>query len=272
MEEYKFVGARLMPVLPIRGISVFPGTMLTFDVERPGSKAALNAAMEGDQIIFLTAQKDPGVNNPTDQDVYHMGTISRIKQILKNPNGKTVRVLVDGLVRGEMDAMYMKDECAYAYVSAVEEEVETDPALAEALLRRCVRLFGDYAERSGNVPHESMLFAMTNSNPGLVADVIAQSIYLKPEQKQMLLSETLPSKRLELLRGMLEHEIKIAEIDRQINDATNEQVSQAQRDYYLREQMKVIASELGEDDDDDASVYRTKIRALNLEKEGKISF
>ena len=267
MEEYKFVGARLMPVLPIRGISVFPGTMLTFDVERPGSKAALNAAMEGDQIIFLTAQKDPGVNNPTDQDVYHMGTISRIKQILKNPNGKTVRVLVDGLVRGEMDAMYMKDECAYAYVSAVEEEVETDPALAEALLRRCVRLFGDYAERSGNVPHESMLFAMTNSNPGLVADVIAQSIYLKPEQKQMLLSETLPSKRLELLRAMLEHEIKIAEIDRQINDATNEQVSQAQRDYYLREQMKVIASELGEDDDDDASVYRTKIRALNLEKE-----
>ena len=267
MEEYKFTGARLMPVLPIRGISVFPGTMLTFDVERPGSKAALNAAMESDQIIFLTAQKDANIHVPNDEDVYHMGTISRIKQILKNPNGKTMRVLVDGLVRGEMDAMYTREGCAYAYVTAVQEEEETDPVMAEALLRRCVKLFGEYAERTGNVPHESMMFAMTNSNGGLVADVIAQSIYLKPEQKQALLAETIPSKRLELLRGMLEHEIKIAEIDRKINDATNEQINQAQREYYLREQIKVIQSELGEDEDDDASVYRTKIRALNLEKE-----
>ena len=267
MEEYNFIGSRLMPVLPIRGISVFPGTMLTFDVERPASKAALNAAMEGDQIIFLTAQKDPVIAQPKDEDVYHMGTISRIKQILKNPNGKTVRVLVDGLVRGEMDAMYMKGDCAYAYVSSVPEEEETDPALAEALLRRCVNQFGRYAEFTGSVPQESFMFAMTNTNPGLVADVIAQSIYLKPEQKQALLSETMPSKRLELLTKMLNHEIKIAEINRQIDDATNEQVSQAQRDYYLREQMKVIATELGEDEDDDAGSYRAKIKKLNVSKE-----
>ena len=267
MEEYNFIGSRLMPVLPIRGISVFPGTMLTFDVERPASKAALNAAMEGDQVIFLTAQKDPNVAQPKDEDVYHMGTISRIKQVLKNPNGKTVRVLVDGLTRGEMEAMYMKDDCAYAYVSAVAEEEEEDPVLAEALLRRCVNMFGEYAERTNSVPHESFLFAMTNSNPGLVADVIAQTIYLKPDQKQALLMETMPSKRLELLRGMLAHEIKIAEINRQIDDATNEQVSQAQRDYYLREQMKVIATELGEDEDDDAASYRTKIKALGVTKE-----
>ena len=133
MEEYNFIGSRLMPVLPIRGISVFPGTMLTFDVERPTSKAALTSAMEGDQIIFLTAQKDPVIAQPRDEDVYHMGTISRIKQILKNPNGKTVRVLVDGLVRGEMDAMYMKGDCAYAYVSSVPEDVEENPALAEEI-------------------------------------------------------------------------------------------------------------------------------------------
>ena len=126
MEEYNFIGARLMPVLPIRGISVFPGTMLTFDVERPASKAALDAALAGDQIIFLTAQKDPMVAQPSDADVYHMGTICRIKQVLKNPNGKTVRVLVDGLVRGEMDAMYMKGDCAYAYVSSVTEELNRD--------------------------------------------------------------------------------------------------------------------------------------------------
>ena len=267
MEEYNFIGARLMPVLPIRGISVFPGTMLTFDVERPASKAALDAALAGDQIIFLTAQKDPMVAQPSDADVYHMGTICRIKQVLKNPNGKTVRVLVDGLVRGEMDAMYMKGDCAYAYVSSVTEEEETDTVLAEALLRRCVNLFGEYAERTGNVPQESFMFAMTNTQAGLVADVIAQSIYLKPDQKQALLAETMVSKRLELLQKMLQHEVRIAEIDRQISDATNEAVSQAQRDYYLREQMKVIATELGEDEDDDATSYRNKIKALHLPKE-----
>ena len=267
MEEYNFIGARLMPVLPIRGISVFPGTMLTFDVERPASKAALDAALAGDQIIFLTAQKDPMVAQPSDADVYHMGTICRIKQVLKNPNGKTVRVLVDGLVRGEMDAMYMKGDCAYAYVSSVTEEEETDTVLAEALLRRCVNLFGEYAERTGNVPQESFMFAMTNTQAGLVADVIAQSIYLKPDQKQALLAETMVSKRLELLQKMQQHEVRIAEIDRQISDATNEAVSQAQRDYYLREQMKVIATELGEDEDDDATSYRNKIKALHLPKE-----
>ena len=268
MEEYQFTGPKLMPVLPIRGISVFPGTMLTFDVERPASKAALQAAMDNDQIIFLTAQKDASIDAPKDEDVYHMGTICRVKQILKQPGSKIVRVLVDGLVRGEMDEMYMHGESLYARVSAVEEDKDENPMLAEALLRRCANLFADYAERTGHVPQESFLFVMTNTNPGLVADVIAQSIYLKPEQKQALLSETMPSKRLELLRTMLLKEIQIAEIDRDIGDATQEQMNKAQREYYLREQMKVIQTELGEDDeDDDAAAYRSKIKALQLDKE-----
>ncbi len=267
MEEYKFVGSRLMPVLPIRGISVFPGTMLTFDVERPASQKALNAAMESDQIIFLTAQKDATVAQPSDTDVYHMGTICRVRQVLRNPHGKTMRVLIDGLVRGEMDAMYTRDGCAYAYVSSVMEEEEVNPALAEALLRRTVNLFAEYAERSGNVSPDSMLYVMTGSNPGMVADVIAQTIYLKGDQKQALLSETMASKRLDLLQKMLVHEIQILEIDKQISDATNDQMNKAQRDYYLREQQKVIAAELGEDEDDDAASYRRKIAALELDEE-----
>lgn len=265
MEEYQNSGPRVMPVLPIRGISVFPGTMLTFDVERAASKAALRVAMDSDQIIFLTAQKDANVDAPSDEDVYHMGTICRIKQILNNPGTKIQRVLVDGLKRGEMDTMYMQDDCAYGVVTAVEEPEEEEPVLAEALLRRCTTLFADYAERTGNVPHESFLFVMTNTNPGLVADVIAQSIYLKAEQKQALLSEIMPSKRLELLRTMMVREIQIAEIDKTIGDATQEQVTRSQKEYYLREQMRAIQTELGEgDDDDDAASYRAKIKALNL--------
>ncbi len=269
MEQYQYDEARLMPVLPIRGISVFPGTMLTFDVERAASKAALDVAAENDQIIFLTAQKDPGVELPKDEDVYHMGTICRVKQVLRGSgNSKIVRVLVDGVIRGEMDEMFMKGDCAYALVTPVQPEREENPILAEALLRRCAALYADYADRTGNVPQESFLFVMTNTDPGLVADVIAQSIYLKPEQKQALLSETMPSKRLELLRGMLLREVQIAEIDRRIGDATQENISQAQREYYLREQIKVIQTELGEgDEEDDAAGYRAKIRALRLDQD-----
>ena len=268
MEEYQNPGSRVMPVLPIRGISVFPGTMLTFDVERAASKAALRAAMDKDQMIFLTAQKDANIDVPTDEDVYHMGTICRIKQILNNPGTNIQRVLVDGVIRGEMEEMFLEGETPFAKVTEIPEPDETDPVLAEALLRRCASLFADYAERTGNVSHESFMFVVTNTNPGLVADVIAQSIYLKPEQKQQLLSEVMPSSRLELLREMLVHEIQIAEIDRTIGDATQEQVSRSQKEYYLREQMRAIQSELGEsDEDDDAASYRAKIKALELAPE-----
>ena len=205
MEEMQFNEPRQMPVLAIRGISVFPGTMLTFDVERPASKAALHAAMGKDQILFLTAQKDASVDEPTAEDLYEVGTICRVKQALRTPGTKIVRVLVDGLTRGYMRGLHQENNCNYAEVVELPDAPETEPILTEALLRRCTGLFTEYAETTGTVSQEAFLFVMTNQEPALVADVIAQSIYLKPEEKQQLLEETMPSRRLGLLKDLLDN-------------------------------------------------------------------
>ncbi len=270
MDEFQFTESRRMPVLPIRGISVFPGTILTFDVERSASKAALHMAMNRDQIIFLTAQKDASVEEPKEKDLYHVGAVCKIKQILRTQGAKTVRVLVDGLARGVMSHLTKRTACYLAEVAPVPPVEEENPVLAEALLRRCASLYADYAELSGNVSQESFLFVVTGQDPAYVADVLAQSIYLKPEEKQQLLEETMPSKRLELLRGLLEREIQIAQIEQTITSSTQERVNRSQREFYLREQLRAIQSELGEGefgDDEELSEYRKKILALHLDGE-----
>ena len=270
MDEFQFTESRRMPVLPIRGISVFPGTILTFDVERSASKAALHMAMNRDQIIFLTAQKDASVEEPKEKDLYHVGAVCKIKQILRTQGAKTVRVLVDGLARGGLSHLTKRTAWYLAVVAPVPPVEEENPVLAEALLRRCASLYADYAELSGNVSQESFLFVVTGQDPAYVADVLAQSIYLKPEEKQQLLEETMPSKRLELLRGLLEREIQIAQIEQTITSSTQERVNRSQREFYLREQLRAIQSELGEGefgDDEELSEYRKKILALHLDGE-----
>lgn len=270
MDEFQFTEPRRMPVLPIRGISVFPGTMLTFDVERSASKAALHMAMNRDQIIFLTAQKDAAVEDPKEKDLYRVGTVCRIKQILRTPGSKTSRVLVDGLARGTMSHLTRRTACYLAEVAPVPQAEEKDPVLAEALLRRCAALYAEYAELSGTVSQESFLYVVTGQEPAYVADVLAQSIYLKPEEKQQLLEETMPSKRLEVLCGLLEREIQIARIDQTITAGTQERVNRSQREFYLREQLHAIQSELGEGefgDDEELAEYRKKILALHLDSE-----
>lgn len=270
MDEFQFTEPRRMPVLPIRGISVFPGTMLTFDVERSASTAALHLAMNRDQIIFLTAQKDATKEDPKEKDLYRIGTVCKIKQILRTPGTKTVRVLVDGLARGIMGHLTRRTSCYLAEVEPMPEVEEENPILAEALLRRCANLYADYAEVSGNVSQESFLFVMTGQEPAYVADVLAQSIYLKPEEKQQLLEETMPSRRLELLSELLEREIQIAQIDQTISTNTQERVNRSQREFYLREQLHAIQSELGDSefgDDDEIGEYRKKIVSLHLEQE-----
>lgn len=272
MDEFQFTEPRRMPVLPLRGISVFPGTMLTFDVERSASTAALHLAMNKDQIIFLTAQKDATKEEPKEKDLYRVGTVCKIKQILRTPGSKTVRVLVDGLARGTMSRLTKRTSCYLAEVEPMPETEEENPVLAEALLRRCANLYADYAEVSGNVSQESFLFVMTGQEPSYVADVLAQSIYLKPEEKQRLLEESMPSKRLKFLSELLEREIQIAQIDQTISANTQERVNRSQREFYLREQLHAIQSELGEigfGDDDEIGEYREKIVSLHLEQEVK---
>ena len=257
-----------MPVLPLRGLSVFPGMLLNFDVERPMSAAALNIAMGEDQIIFLTAQKEMTKDLPFLDDIYAVGTVCRVKQMLRQPGGKTIRVMVEGLGRGRIVSLITDSPCLYTEVEPLPDLPEKLSVRTEALMRRCVSLFGQYSEAGGNAPTESLIGIASSRDPAYVADFVAQNVYLKPEEKQGLLEELRPSRRLARLCSLVSRELMLLGLERDINESTQEAMNRNQREYYLREQMKVIQTELGEDDTpQELDEYCERIRALCLDEE-----
>ena len=265
MSEYEFKVQRAMPVLPLRGLAVFPGMLLNFDVERPMSAAALNLAMSEDQIIFLTAQKDLAKDVPFLDDIYHIGTVCRVRQMLRQPGGKTIRVMVEGIGRGRIVGMITDSPCLYTEVEPLPDVEEKPSVRIEALCRRCVSLYSQYLQASDNLLQETLVSIMANTDPKYISNFVAQNTYLKPEEKQQLLEELRPSRRLARLCQLAQREITLQGIERDISESTQEQMNRNQREYYLREQMKVIQSELGEDDTpQELDEYRSRIRELHL--------
>ena len=265
MSEYEFKVQRAMPVLPLRGLAVFPGMLLNFDVERPMSAAALNLAMSEDQIIFLTAQKDLVKDVPFLDDIYHIGTVCRVRQMLRQPGGKTIRVMVEGIGRGRIVGMITDSPCLYTEVEPLPDVEEKPSVRIEALCRRCVSLYSQYLQASDNLLQETLVSIMANTDPKYISNFVAQNTYLKPEEKQQLLEELRPSRRLARLCQLVQREITLQGIERDISESTQEQMNRNQREYYLREQMKVIQSELGEDDTpQELDEYRSRIRELHL--------
>lgn len=265
MSEYEFKVQRAMPVLPLRGLAVFPGMLLNFDVERPMSAAALNLAMSEDQIIFLTAQKDLAKDVPFLDDIYHIGTVCRVRQMLRQPGGKTIRVMVEGIGRGRIVGMITDSPCLYTEVEPLPDVEEKPSVRIEALCRRCVSLYSQYLQASDNLLQETLVSIMANTDPKYISNFVAQNTYLKPEEKQQLLEELRPSRRLARLCQLVQREITLQGIERDISESTQEQMNRNQREYYLREQMKVIQSELGEDDTpQELDEYRSRIRELHL--------
>ena len=259
-----------MPVLPLRGLTAFPGTILNFDVERPLSVAALNAALASDQQIFMVSQRDISTEVPSEADLYSMGTVCVVRQILRLPGGM-VKVMVEGLCRARVMEIH---ETTPSYTADVQR-VETKPCPAstpalEALLRRCITLYEDYAGISGFVTPELFLTAADISDLGALADFAAQNSGLKHTEKQLALEELRPRRRIELVNRMLHREITVLTLEKDLDDATKEEIDRAQRDYYLREQIKVIRSELGESEDtgpEELTEYREKIKELHLTEE-----
>ena len=203
MSEYEFTTQRAMPVLPLRGLSVFPGMLLNFDVERPMSVAALNIAMGEDQILFLTSQKDMTKDLPFLDDIYAVGTVCRVKQTLRQPGSKTVRVMVEGIGRGRITTLITDSPCLYTEVEPMPDIEEKPSVKIEALCRRCVTLFSQYTEASGNAPTEALIGLAASQDPAYIADFVAQNVYLKPEEKQALLEELRPSRRLAKLCSLV---------------------------------------------------------------------
>lgn len=268
MAEKKIVKRQAIPLLPLRGLVVFPYMILHFDVGRPKSIKALEEAMLNNQLIFLVAQKDARTDSPQEEDIYKVGTISRIKQLLKLP-GDTVRVLVEGVSRAEITGFIQKEP--FFLVEVIEKiylEDDLNKLELEALMRRVVATFEEYVKLSNRISPETMLTIMSIENPAQLADSIASNVVLRVEQKQEILNEFHPQKRLEKLLEVLIKEIEILEIERAINARVRKQIDKMQKEYYLREQMKAIQSELGEKDGiSEIEEYKQRIEKANLPEE-----
>ena len=254
---------RTLPLLPLRGLLVFPQMLLTFDVERPASLAAIAAANRGDHLIFLSAQKDIAVDVPQEKDIYSVGTVCRIRQQLRGAHAGC-RLMVEGLFRARAISMDTDSKGYTAVLERLEDRPERlSASRREALLRNCLSLFNDYLHMNPDMMNEQLLNVLANPDPDYVSYYIAQNLRVGVPVRQELLEELSLSRRLTALGRLLQNELHILSIEQELNEATQQAMERGQREYYLREEMKIIQSELGDDlNTDDFAEYRSRIEAL----------
>ncbi|WP_297210762.1 endopeptidase La [uncultured Flavonifractor sp.] len=259
-----------MPALALRGLTIFPNMLLHFDVGRESSIKALDEAMTSGQTIFLVAQRDLAVENPQEGDLYTIGTISNVRQILRLP-GDNVRVMVEGISRGRLCQVVESTP----YLTVQVEEIPTEQtvkrsARTEALIRQTYELFETYIELAPKMTPDILLSVLSSEDPGYIADYIAQNLPMRTGDKQTILEELRPVHRLEKLCQSLRREVEILELEQEMQNKVREQLTRSQRDYVLREQMKVLQQELGEDQqggDQEFSDYRRQIAKAKLPQE-----
>ncbi len=255
-----------MPLLALRGLHVFPGMLLTFDVERPASIAALSNAVRADQLIFLAAQKDLAADMPKEDEIYAVGSVCRVRQQLRQPRGSICRVMVEGLYRARAEDVNCDPKGYSAYIEPLPDKADRVSAeRKEALLRSCLSQFEEYIQYNSDMINEQIINLLANPDPAYVSNYLSQNVRLSVEDRQTLMEELSPTRRLALLNRLLSQELNILSIEKELSEQTQEAMNRNQRDYYLREEMKIIQSELGEDDD--IELYREKIEALPVSGE-----
>ena len=255
-------------MLPLRGLSVFPGVVIHFDVGRQRSKSAVNEAMKSDRLLFLTYQPDMMVEEPKKTDLSKMGTVAEIKQTLVLPDGN-MRILVEGICRAEMTRFYDEDECRFVGYKEMEE-IECDDKLYEkALMKRVGNLLEDYLEVYDKVTPETVAALEDIDDAGTLADITASDFPLKPSQKQELLEELDITKRLEKLIAMMQEEVQVLEIEKGVAKKLGRAIDRNQREYVIREQMKVLQSELDDMEplSNDVEKYRAELEKRVLPQE-----
>ncbi len=254
-------------MLPLRGVLVFPHMVIHLDVGRSSSIEALEKAMLGDSKIFLVAQKDAKIDLPEPEDIYTVGTVSRIKQMIKLPGG-VIRVLVEGLQRGKITKMIKQKPCFEVEIELIKEDKSKNPE-TEALLRNLLEIFEQYVKNSRKIPPEALVAISGIEEPGQLTDLVTSHLSLKLSQKQEILEIFDLKERIERLVEILGRELEILEIERKIGSRVRKQMEKTQKEYYLREQIKAIQKELGEKDERMAEIddYREKIRQAKFPDE-----
>ena len=255
-----------LPMIPLRGLSVFPNMVLHFDIGREKSINALEKAMVNNQYIFLSSQMDENTDLPTTKDFYQIGTIAKIKQMLKLP-GDSIRVLVEGICRGEITETLFEVPFFKCRIKPLpDDNASNDDPEAEALMRTVLGSFDEYININQNLAPEVFASVVTIDSPGRMADMIASHLEIKIEDKQAVLELLDQKERLRKLNDILIKEIEILNIEQDISSKVKSQINQNQREYYLREQMRAIQEELGGDEnvEDEVAGYKQQLADLDV--------
>jgi len=256
-----------IPVIALRGLTVFPDLTLSFDVEREISIYALDSAMESDRMAFLVTQREIATMAPTEEDLYTVGTICRILQIIKTSE-TSVRVLVEGKQRARLHRIWQTRPFLQANVELLEEDFPGRmTARTEALIRQTYVLFGEYKDLVSNLNDEFVSAVLDCRDPGQLADFITQNINLRHTDRQRILEELHPVKRLRIMNDILAHEVEVISLEVDLEHKVRSRVAQVQKDMILREQLKVLQHELGDDGDEEIAEYTDKIEKLKLPEE-----
>ena len=261
-----------LPVIPLRGLVVFPFMILHFDVGRKKSVMALERAMADNQKVFLTAQKDIEVEEPKGSDLYKFGVIASVKQLLKMPNGN-IHVLVEGERRGKLIEVFDDIGCITADIRPYNEHFRgnpEDPAVM-ALVRAAKDGFEEFAELNPKITKDAAVGVLNINTPGELSDLIAANVFVEVADKMEVLSETNHIKRITKLLGAMEKELEILRLEYDIGEQVKGEIDKNQRDYYLREQLKVIQKELNGDFDAENEIeeYRQTLKTLNMPEKSK---
>ena len=259
-----------IPAMALRGLTIFPNMLMSLDVEREASIRALERAMENDEEIFLVAQREIGTFLPSEEDLYAIGTVSAIRQILRISE-RAIRVLMEGKSRAVLKRLWQTTPYLRAHVELLpERKPRIGRDKLEALLRQTFSNVQEYCELSPRGGDEILGVAADSRDPGYLADYIAQNLMLRHQDKQLILEELRPTARLEKMNELLKREMDIINLEQELERKLRQHVGEVQRDHILREQLQVIRRELGEsDEDNEIEEYRQKILALRLEREAE---
>ena len=238
-----------MPILALRGLAVFPDQTVHFDIGRPKSIKALETAMKGSQILFLVPHKNIVDDDPKREGLYSVGTVVKVKQVLKN-QGENLRVLVSGLCRGRIAELDEDKDHLSGVIASIEETASAPSARKQALCRYANMLYGKDCELLEHPAQAVQLKMLASTEPGRIADSIAQNSGIDYRDKAKLLCQLNPVRRLEHAMRLLHREMEMLQLEADIQAKTHAVMDKNQKDYYLREQMRIIRLELGEGDEE----------------------
>ena len=258
-----------LPMVALRGLLVFPQMTVSIDLEREASVLAASLAAKGDHLVFVCMQKHPEDPSPSVEGLYPIGTVCRVKQMLRQMQQSYSRLIVEGLYRAEMIGAEMKDGCFQAQVTPRPDRKErVSEVRKEAIIRSCLNEFHEYLDLAHEAPGAQLLQFLTQPNEDALAYFIAQNIAVSPDEKQEVLNCDYPIRRFQILSRLMKNEIQILQIEKELSAQAQDQMIENQREYFLREELRAIQAELGEEDlVDDFSDYAERIAALNCSEE-----